>query len=590
MREPEIDPNETTADADLVLRSRSGDADAFGELWRRHYGAAIVAARSITTSLDADDLVQEAYAKILRAIRRGGGPTGSFRAYLFTAVRNTAAAWGGARRETTVDEIAELEDPATSEEAVDAALDRSLTTTAFRSLPSRWQEVLWYTEVEQMKPAEVAPLLGMTPSAVSQLAFRAREGLREAWIQAHIAAVGEGTECRWTIERLGAHSRGNLGARDRGKVDRHLSECPRCAIVAAEAHDVGSRLVLVLLPLAVGVTGAAGYLASLQQSGSAPMALMAMPQGVLEGATAGSGELIGYGPELFGQMSDGAAALLGAVGAAAGGAGAAGSTGSSAGSSSGSAWTVGGVIAGAVSALGIAGAVLAATVLPLGGTPTSDPAAEGDGSAPAAASVEADDELAAHEGDAPETAAPDAPETKDEVAPAPPAPAPETTPEPERTSAPASPSPTTTPSPATTPSPSPTPSASPSPTPTPTPTSTPTPTPTPEPIPFALDLERSAWPNVNGSDPMTFVVTAPPGTTVTLTILDQVLSGNDPIELEVGTWTATTDADGVAIIELRESVLFTTDDDIVEITDGSQTLRHTLGDINTGDPQPGRLG
>ena len=62
-------------------------------------------------------------------------------------------------RESAVDELAEFEDPATSEEAVDAALDRSLTTTAFRSLPSRWQEVLWYTEIEQMKPAAVAPLL-----------------------------------------------------------------------------------------------------------------------------------------------------------------------------------------------------------------------------------------------------------------------------------------------------------------------------------------------------------------------------------------------------------------------------------------------
>ena len=75
------------ADADLVLRARSGDAHAYGELWRRHYRSGITVARAITTSLDPDDLVQEAYTRIYQSIRRGGGPTGSFRAYLFTSIR-----------------------------------------------------------------------------------------------------------------------------------------------------------------------------------------------------------------------------------------------------------------------------------------------------------------------------------------------------------------------------------------------------------------------------------------------------------------------------------------------------------------------
>ncbi len=61
------------ADADLVLRARSGDRDAYAELWRRHYRSGITVARSITNSLDPDDLVQEAYARIYQAIRRGGG-------------------------------------------------------------------------------------------------------------------------------------------------------------------------------------------------------------------------------------------------------------------------------------------------------------------------------------------------------------------------------------------------------------------------------------------------------------------------------------------------------------------------------------
>ncbi len=122
--------------------------------------------------------MQEAYARIFPSIVKGGGPTGSFRAYLFTSIRNTAAGWGRARRKTPIDELELVPDPDAEAHATDEALDRSLTHRAFRSLPTRWQEVLWYTEIEQMKPAEVAPLLGMKATAVAQLAFRAREGVR----------------------------------------------------------------------------------------------------------------------------------------------------------------------------------------------------------------------------------------------------------------------------------------------------------------------------------------------------------------------------------------------------------------------------
>ena len=274
------------ADQELVLRSRSGDRAAFGELWRRHYRAGISVARSMTSSLDADDLVQEAYARIYQSILRGGGPTGSFRAYLFTSIRNTAAGWGRARKETTTDDLETIEDPATSDRATEDALDRSITVRAFRSLPSRWQEALWYSEIEGMKPAEVAPLLGMKPTAVAQLTFRAREGLREAWIQAHLKNVANGSDCQWTIERLGAFARSNLSRRDQARAEAHLAECARCSIVASEAKDVSRRLALVLLPLTVGVTGTAAYLATVQGGGSSLAALAAMPSSVVHGTVA----------------------------------------------------------------------------------------------------------------------------------------------------------------------------------------------------------------------------------------------------------------------------------------------------------------
>lgn len=343
-------PDETIGDADLILRVRSGDKGAFGELWRRHYPSGMAVARSVTSSIDPDDLVQESYTRIYQAILKGGGPNGSFRAYLFTSIRNTAAAWGRARRETAIDELDTVADPDSTEHATNEALDRSLTAQAFRSLPSRWQEVLWYTEIEQMKPQEVAPLLGMKAGAVSQLAFRAREGLREAWIQAHLRSASPGSECQWTIEHLGAYSRGNLATRDHRRLELHLDECARCMIVAAEAKDVSKRLALVLLPLVLGATGASGYLAALQ--GGAPVLAVAGAASAIPGAV-----FVGDGG--IGQ----AAAATSGVGAAGSGAGSAGGAGT--GASTGGVFTGMGAVVGAGSAaLVVAGVVAAAAIVP----------------------------------------------------------------------------------------------------------------------------------------------------------------------------------------------------------------------------------
>ncbi|MFB4348987.1 sigma-70 family RNA polymerase sigma factor [Microbacterium sp. CR_7] len=380
--------DETIADADLVLRTRSGDAAAFGELWRRHYPSGMSVARSITSSIDPDDLVQESYTRIYQAIIKGGGPNGSFRAYLFTSIRNTAAAWGRSRRESAIDELDTVADPDSTEQATNEALDRSLTAQAFRSLPSRWQEVLWYTEIEQMKPAEAGPLLGMKAGAVSQLAFRAREGLREAWIQAHLRSAEPGSDCQWTIEHLGAYSRGNLGVRDKKRLEGHLEDCARCMIVAAEAKDVSTRLALVLLPLVLGVTGATGYLATLQGGGAPIVALAAMPSAVTEGAVVvGSGAVVAGG-------SAGAGGAGAGAGTGAGGTGGAGAAGG--GVLSG----VGALVGAGSAALIVAGVVTAATIVPglVGANPAASLPSAGDSdSSSISADVGPDEAMAADE-------------------------------------------------------------------------------------------------------------------------------------------------------------------------------------------------
>ena len=79
------------SDAELIAAVRGGDAEAYGALFERHAGAARNLARQHSRNdADADDLVSEAFAKVLQVLHSGGGPDVSFRAYLFTTLRRVA--------------------------------------------------------------------------------------------------------------------------------------------------------------------------------------------------------------------------------------------------------------------------------------------------------------------------------------------------------------------------------------------------------------------------------------------------------------------------------------------------------------------
>ncbi|HVB45770.1 MAG TPA: sigma-70 family RNA polymerase sigma factor [Streptosporangiaceae bacterium] len=252
----------SASDAELIAATRLSDAGAYGILYQRHAAAAGRLARQIVgNSADADDVVAETFARVLGAIRRGAGPSEAFRPYLLTAVRRVAFGQLRGQRDQVPTDSAELPDP--GEPFVDpviARLERSLVTQAFLSLPERWSAVLWHTEIERAMPAEVALLLGISPNSVSALSYRAREGLRQAYLQMHLSDRTR-VECRPVAGKLGAYVRGRLSRRDARQVDTHLTGCRDCMTARAELVSVNGSLNGVVAPLILG-SYASGYLAS----------------------------------------------------------------------------------------------------------------------------------------------------------------------------------------------------------------------------------------------------------------------------------------------------------------------------------------
>lgn len=255
------------SDIDLLTASRSGDKDAYATLYERHVPAARALARQLVRGrAEADDVVAEAFAKVLAQLRRGRGPDGAFRPYLLTTVRRAAIDRLRAEGKLVVSGEMEAFDPGVrfADPAV-AKLERTMIARAFASLPERWRAVLWHTEIEGARPAEVAALLGLTANGVAALAYRAREGLRQAYLQMHLSGVARG-ECRPVVTKLGAYVRGGLAKRDTAAVAAHLDNCADCHAVYLELADVNVALRGVVAPIVLG-PAAAAYLASVSHGG-----------------------------------------------------------------------------------------------------------------------------------------------------------------------------------------------------------------------------------------------------------------------------------------------------------------------------------
>jgi RNA polymerase sigma factor (sigma-70 family) len=246
------------SDNELAGRAARGDVAAFDELYRRHAEAAWRVGQAVAANPhDAADAVADAFVQIFQSLPLGRiDPGVPFRPYLLAATRN--AAIDAVRRRARLHPTSELAalDTATPtpgpSERVEAGEDRALVAEAFRGLPERWRSVLWLTEVEGMPARDAAPVMGLSPNGVAQLALRARAGLRRNYLQAHVRN-GVARRCRWTVDHLGAYVAGALARRDLAKIEQHLAGCEACRARLADLEDLGSTLRGVLLPIPLGL-------------------------------------------------------------------------------------------------------------------------------------------------------------------------------------------------------------------------------------------------------------------------------------------------------------------------------------------------
>ena len=233
------------SDDSLIGLVKGGSADAFAVLFERYRQPAHRLAAYYSNSVDAKDIVAESFTQVYQQLRRGQGPETSFRGYLLTAVRREAGRRAKMRkRDTPTDDIAAIDKSVPFGNGAVDGFERDLIQKAFASLPQRWQKVLWHLDVDGRKPREVAPMLDMKPNSVSALAYRAREGLRKAYLEQHILAKGESlsTACQAVRRRLVAFVRASANKSEKTQVESHLKTCSRCTSAYHEIKELNSHI------------------------------------------------------------------------------------------------------------------------------------------------------------------------------------------------------------------------------------------------------------------------------------------------------------------------------------------------------------
>ena len=170
---------------DVVAAAREGDRDAFDEIVRRTYvDTYTLAVRLTATEEDARDVVQEAYLRAWKGIRRFRGDA-QFSTWMYRITANTAATVSSKRRRQRTVHIDDVADPVETEVALHPELATENTelmgrlSAALDELPPRLRTLVVLKDVYGLSHEDIAEELGISVTAAKVRLHRGRKRMRD---------------------------------------------------------------------------------------------------------------------------------------------------------------------------------------------------------------------------------------------------------------------------------------------------------------------------------------------------------------------------------------------------------------------------
>jgi RNA polymerase sigma-70 factor, ECF subfamily len=165
-------------DHDLMRRVADGDLDAFGEIVTRYQQTAIqIALRFTADSLEAEDVAQDAFLKVLGAAQHYK-PSGSFRAYLITVLSRLCLDRKRKKQPVYLDVLPESCDPRPDPhqlQELSARNQRIALALSQLPEPQRMASILKY--YESMSYTEISRIMSVSEKRVDHLLTGARKTL-----------------------------------------------------------------------------------------------------------------------------------------------------------------------------------------------------------------------------------------------------------------------------------------------------------------------------------------------------------------------------------------------------------------------------
>jgi RNA polymerase sigma-70 factor (ECF subfamily) len=171
--------------ADLVTAAQAGDRSAFDELVRQTYvDTYTLAVRLTSNEEDARDVVQDAYLRAWRGIRRFRGDA-QFSTWMYRITANCASTYVARRRRQRTDPLEPGLEPADThpemqpEAHAEGGVDLAQVAAALEQLPPKLRAVVVLKDVYGLTHEAIATELGISLTAAKVRLHRGRKRLRD---------------------------------------------------------------------------------------------------------------------------------------------------------------------------------------------------------------------------------------------------------------------------------------------------------------------------------------------------------------------------------------------------------------------------